>query len=621
MPAPNVTIREIAIASGAVSSPGVYAGLVVPAKKGPVNVPQLCINDITFLKKFTPNEKVEVGMDTSHFSALAVLVKTEKLWVTRAANNPLFGGLVVRESNCPEGDAIGIGYGLSDPTAFDFETDPETFVVDTVTDSLTVSNNWVTGTAVQLETTDVLPAPLAPATTYFVIRVNATTIKLATTYTNALAGTAINITDAGSGTHSIEQRSMDDCLLIYGANEGEWNNDIYVMITPYDGNELEVREPNAFLIKVFKGSNLQYPVEKWTCSRVPGAKDGYERNIYVEEVLQGSNYIRAIDNTAIPSNILPKQVAVPRALSGGDDGGPVTDSHMISALKALMETEEYPLTCVGDGGWTTPAFQSEIAIQCEKRKIVGILSTPYSAEAAELFLDEIVEYRQLTFNVNSSFVAMYSPHVKIYDRFNDRDLFVAPDGYVMANISQTAYNYELWYPVGGFRRGILSVLDVRRRFKRYEMDMIYDNGINPIRFIPGRGILIWGQKTMDPRPSPLMWLNTRLLLTRIEPELTELFEENFQFEINDDATRHLAEILVSQYLDGILSRRGITDYKVQCDDNNNTPSDIDLGKMNVWIFIKPIMGVHDIEITLVVTPHAVDFSVDQQQISALGYTT
>lgn len=45
----------------------------------------------------------------------------------------------------------------------------------------------------------------------------------------------------------------------------------------------------------------------------------------------------------------------------------------------------------------------------------------------------------------------------------------------------------------GFRRGMLNVLDVRRRYSRGEMDYLYDNGINPIRFAPGRGILIWGQ--------------------------------------------------------------------------------------------------------------------------------
>lgn len=85
----------------------------------------------------------------------------------------------------------------------------DTFTADAGTDICTwssavnIPSNILTGTRVRLTTTTTLPAGLATATDYYVIRVSDTTFKLATSYANAVAGTAINITDAGTGTHTV----------------------------------------------------------------------------------------------------------------------------------------------------------------------------------------------------------------------------------------------------------------------------------------------------------------------------------------------------------------------------------------------------------------------------------
>jgi len=89
-------------------------------------------------------------------------------------------------------------------------TEPRTFTVDTATEKLTLASKttWKTGDAVTLTTTVTLPAPLALATTYYGIRVDQSTVKLATSLVNARAGTAINITDTGTGTHTITRNSQ-----------------------------------------------------------------------------------------------------------------------------------------------------------------------------------------------------------------------------------------------------------------------------------------------------------------------------------------------------------------------------------------------------------------------------
>lgn len=85
----------------------------------------------------------------------------------------------------------------------------DTFTADDTTDICTytsvvnIPSNILTGTRVRLTTTTTLPAGLATATDYYVIRLSDTTFKLATSYANAIAGTAINITSTGTGTHTI----------------------------------------------------------------------------------------------------------------------------------------------------------------------------------------------------------------------------------------------------------------------------------------------------------------------------------------------------------------------------------------------------------------------------------
>lgn len=88
--------------------------------------------------------------------------------------------------------------GQSDTFSADAGTD-----VCTYTSTASVPSNILTGTRVRLTTTVTLPAGLALATDYYVIKVSDTTFKLATSYANAIAGTQIDITDAGTGTHTV----------------------------------------------------------------------------------------------------------------------------------------------------------------------------------------------------------------------------------------------------------------------------------------------------------------------------------------------------------------------------------------------------------------------------------
>ena len=319
--------------------------------------------------------------------------------------------------------------------------------------------------------------------------------------------------------------------------------------------------------------------------------------------LESSNFIRAVDNTAVLETILPKDQLTPLFMDGGDDGLAVTDAELITASLTLANEDNILMTVLMDGGRTSAAYQVFLDALCQNRNdCVAVLSVPFAAESTAItYLTEVIDYRRNTLNLNSSFSALYTPHVSIFDKFNDRNIFVSPDGYAAAAISETAANFEIWFPPAGFKRGLLlNVLDLRRRYTKAERDLLYNAGINPIRFAPGQGIAIFGQKTLLSRASALDRLNVRLLLIAIQPSIAKALED-FLFDLNDEGTRSIAQAKVESFMDNIKGRRGVTDFKVVANDTNNTPEDIDNNRMNLDLFIKPNRSLEFINFRTIIT--------------------
>lgn len=597
MTSPKVTIREQDLSTRVPGFQGVYAGIVIPAPKGTTSEPVFITSDVDLLKYFTPNERVEVGYNMAFYSALAYLTKGNRLWVCRADNNSKFGGVIVRKSTSTNIKLTDVEIGgISAVNQVDKEFTLSGDVVNffragdiirvdnsTGNDGLyTVVSSTLAGTDTAVEVSEAIPSATADGDIFRQTIKNPETIEF----------------------------QDDDLFLVTGANEGSWANDISIRIFTYANSPDIVKEPDAFLLEVFKQSTGEF-LESFVCSRNPNAKDGYGKNIYVEDVIKASNYIRIIDNITELSTVAIKEQTTTIQLDGASDGIAVTDTQMINALNKLANKNEIPLTLVMDGGWTTVAYQQAIDSLCNLRKdCVGILSTPYSTEDSANYITDIVDYRKNDLNLNSSYSALFTPHLKIRDRFNDRDIFVSPDGYAAGAISETSANYEIWYAPAGYRRGIINVMDTKRRFTEGELDLLYDSGINPVKFSAGRGIAIFGQKTLSSRPSALDRLNVRLMLVVIEPAIAT-FLEDFLFEFNDELTRILVKSGIDSYMEGIRSRKGVYDFLTVCDESNNTPDDIDNNRLNVHLFVQPTKVAEFIQATIVITRTGFDFNLAQ----------
>lgn len=505
---------------------------------------------------------------------------------------------------------------------------------DTITVSETFYEAIQTGYKVRVSSTGTLPGGLSASSDYFVYvdteNGSPNKIKLARTAQEAQLGIGVDVLDAGEGEHTIVDKHNEEltgldrkCILVYTSTPCEEELYVETLHYPYgdastwtDDEKVAaetVGTPGCFKLYVYKkNSNGEYyQVENpYLLSRAEDAKDGYGSNIYCEEAIKSSRYVRIKDNKAVDSSILPKDQGQLLKLTKGSNGSTVTDASMTRALNVLKSKRKYSVTVIMDGGWATPAYGKAIISLCEGRQdCVGLLSVPISAELNSDYLNEVKKYRNELLNANTSYAALYTPHLKISDRFNDREIYVSPTGYVAGCISDNEQNREIWYAPAGPKYGVLNVLDVARRYDEGELDDLYNAGINPIDFYEGRGIRVWGQKTLQSSASALDRLNVRLMLIVIEPAIAE-FLEDFLFDQNDDITRRLVTESIKSYMEGIKARRGVYAYDVKCDSENNTDEDIDANQMNVWLYVQPTKTVEYIKFRVIITRTGASFSIE-----------
>ncbi len=195
-----------------------------------------------------------------------------------------------------------------------------------------------------------------------------------------------------------------------------------------------------------------------------------------------------------------------------------------------------------------------------------------------------------------------------------RDVVVAASGLALKAITYSDNVSEVWYPPAGFRRGVLQGVSnigyvsgtlgtattfVQTPLNNGQRDVLYEffKNINPIVFFPGRGIVVFGQKTSYSLTSALDRINVMRLLIKAKREIRKA-SMAYLFELNDRITRDSIKQMIDDYLQDILVRRGLYDYAVICDDSNNTSVRIDRNELWVDILVKPAKAVEFIYIPI-----------------------
>ena len=207
----------------------------------------------------------------------------------------------------------------------------------------------------------------------------------------------------------------------------------------------------------------------------------------------------------------------------------------------------------------------------------------------------------------SSYAVFDSGYKYMYDRFNNQFRYVPCNGDVAGLMVRTEIEAYPWFSPAGQQRGILNnAIKLAYSPKKSQRDVLYESRINSIINQSGVGILLFGDKTGLNFASAFDRINVRRLFLTVEKSLEAVANAQL-FEFNDEITRANFTNVVEPFLRDVQAKRGLVDFRVICDESNNTPSVVDNNEFRADIFLKPTKSINFVTLTFVATRTGVSF--------------
>jgi phage tail sheath protein FI len=209
---------------------------------------------------------------------------------------------------------------------------------------------------------------------------------------------------------------------------------------------------------------------------------------------------------------------------------------------------------------------------------------------------------------SSSYAVMDSGYKYQYDRYNDVYRYIPLNGDTAGLCVRTDDTRDPWFSPAGFNRGqIKNIVKLAYNPGKADRDQLYKAGINPVVTFPGQGTILYGDKTLLANASAFDRINVRRLFIVLEKAIAKA-AKSLLFEFNDDFTRAQFRNIVEPFLRDVQGRRGITAYKVVCDETNNTSQVVDSNRFVGDIYIKPARAINFIQLNFVAVRSGVEFS-------------
>lgn len=405
------------------------------------------------------------------------------------------------------------------------------------------------------------------------------------------------------------QDSGADLVTVTANSAGTWGNDISVTV----GNGTD---SGTYKITV---KNNDFPVEVYDLIVLGSANEDDDN--YIETRISGvSSFISVTDpgtSTTLDTGTFN--------LSGGANGTPVDNSDVIGSygspptvpstgLHCFDNPETIEIDMVAIPGKTEDTIIQAVIDLAESRKdCVGLIDCPQG-----MSVQQVVDWHDgvsgladaPTAALSSSYAALYYPWLKVYDSYNDVELYVPPSGHAAQVIARTDYVADPWYAPAGLNRGVLhDVLEVEHSATQGERDYMYSGGnaVNPIcKPYEGSSFVIFGQRTLQRTSTALDRINVRRMMVYLRRAVAEA-SKALLFAPNNVFTRTRFVNLVKPVCKSMQADEAITGFKVVCDETNNPPEVVDKSELHGKILLKPTKSVEIIRLDFVVLPSGVDF--------------
>jgi hypothetical protein len=314
--------------------------------------------------------------------------------------------------------------------------------------------------------------------------------------------------------------------------------------------------------------------------------------------------------------------------NGGSDitaSGSLTSTigSLSSGYDLFANSEEYEVDflLMGSANYakeSAQALANKLISVAEERKDAVAFISPYRLaflndsavgsvtvnSAADITNNIISFYAPVT---SSSYSVFDSGYKYMYDKFADTFRYVPLNGDIAGTCARTDINNFPWFSPAGTNRGaILNAVKLAYNPSKTQRDRLYSNRINSVIFTPGSGIVLFGDKTGLAKSSAFDRINVRRLFIYLENAISAAAKDQL-FEFNDETTRSNFVNIVDPFLRDVQAKRGIQDFRVICDETNNTAAVIDNNEFVADIFIKPARSINFIGLTFVATRSGVSF--------------
>ena len=310
----------------------------------------------------------------------------------------------------------------------------------------------------------------------------------------------------------------------------------------------------------------------------------------------GSNWGNTLSGTTYTSVTTPKTYS----LAGGSDGSALTDGDRSTSFVLLANKQEVPTSIIVAGQATATVANRIIADVAEVRKDAVVCISPLRANVVNNAGSEASAIGTWADTVSRSTYAVADSGWKYqYDKYNDTYVYVPLNADTAGCMARNDLNREPWLSPAGFQNGRIQNL-VRLAYNptQADRDTLYKAAINPIITQIGRGTVLFGDKTFTLKNTSMNRVNVRRLFIELQKTIGQA-ADNVLFDQNDATTRSGFVSLVVPYLRSVQSRRGITAFRVVCDETNNPEDVVNSNEFVCDIFVQPIRSVNFIQLNFV----------------------
>jgi phage tail sheath protein FI len=396
--------------------------------------------------------------------------------------------------------------------------------------------------------------------------------------------------------------SNDAFHLVVVDKDGKFSGTPNTVLEKYDNLSMIPGAINA------DGTSLYYKTKINSQSRyivANGSQSMFETGMTAGFTAGGSSVVgftKSGDNYTSGGAYYAKMGGGTGAFSGASDLVGGTNGYQL-----FSDPDQIDCALLLGGPLTGNQAQQVCDIAKARKDCVAFVSVPNknSADSSSTKLANCSTLRNAIGNNNYAFID--SGYKYMYDPYNDVYRYVPLNGDIAGLCVRTDITNDPWWSPAGFNRGqIRNVIKLAFNPTQTERDTIYPNGVNPVVTFSGEGTILFGDRTAQTRPSAFDRINVRRLFIVLEKAIATAAKYSL-FEFNDAFTRAQFKSLVEPFLRDVQARRGITDFKVVCDEKNNTPQVIDSNQFVADIYVKPNRSINFIQLNFVATKTGVSF--------------